>query len=159
MHDISLDDLTISASGQKFVIPLDPPMKSFSEARVRVVEMDQESLQALHRDSVTIKEYLPPKGFDAIVFTLCLATYILLSREANVGPRSLLSEYIPKFAAFVLKIRLLVLYPMIAIHLGEAVIMARKLEKHSVPLFSTLWWTWLVSTFIEGIGNFKRCVD
>ena len=46
---------------------------------------------------------------------------------------------------------------MVVIHGSEAVHMARtRLEKHSVPLFSKLWWKWVVSTFFEGVGNFIR---
>ena len=32
----------------------------------------------------------------------------------------------------------------------------RVLERHSVPLFSRLWFTWVTSCFIEGFGAFQR---
>jgi Protein of unknown function (DUF2470) len=153
MEDIALNKITLSAGGRTFFIPIDPPLKSFSEARERVVKMDQDCIEALGRDSITIKEYRAPRGFDAVIFATCFSTYILLSRPENV---SFVFQLVPEFAAFVLKIRLLVLYPMIIIHLVESSLMIRKLQRHSVPLFSKLWWTWTVSCFIEGIGSFRR---
>lgn len=153
MEDIALNKITLSAGGRTFFIPIHPPLKSFSEARERVVKMDQDCIEALGRDSITIKEYWAPKGFDAVVFVTCFSTYILLSRPENV---SFVFPFVPEFAAFVLKIRLLVLYPMIVIHLVEASLMIRKLQRHSVPFFSKLWWVWTVSCFIEGVGSFRR---
>jgi hypothetical protein len=115
--------------------------------------MDQDCIHALGRDSITIKEYRAPKGFDAVIFATCLSTYILLSRPAHV---SFVFKLVPEFADFVSKIRLLVLYPMIFIHVIEAFLMTRKLQRHSVPLFSKLWWAWCLSCFIEGVGSFRR---
>lgn len=31
-----------------------------------------------------------------------------------------------------------------------------RLQPHSVPRLSSLWWKWVVSTFIEGFHNFWR---
>lgn len=153
VEDITLDKLVLSAGGRTISIPLDPPLKSFSEARERVVKMDQDCIEALGRDSITIKEYRAPKGFEAFVFATCFSTFILLPRPENV---SFVFQMVPEFAAFVLKIRLFVLFPMIAIHAVEAVLMIRKLQRHSVPLFSKLWWAWTASCFVEGIGSFRR---
>lgn len=153
MEDVTLDKLVLSAGGRTISIPLDPPLKSFSEARERVVKMDQDCIEALGRDSITIKEYRAPKGFEAIIFATCFSTFILLSRPDNVA---FVFQRFPEFAAFVLRIRLLVLFPMLAIHIFEASLMIRKLQRHSVPLFSKVWWAWTASCFIEGIGSFRR---
>lgn len=153
MEDITLNKITLSAGGRTFFVPIDPPLKSFSEARERVVKMDQDCIEALGRDSITIKEYRAPKGFDAVIFATCFSTYILLSRPQHV---SFVFQLVPEFAAFVSRIRLLVLYPMIVIHVVEASLMIRKLQRHSVPLFSGLWWAWCASCFIEGVGSFRR---
>lgn len=153
MEDITLNKITLSAGGRIISIPLDPPLKSFSEARERVVKMDQDCVQALGRDSITVKEYQAPKGFGAVIFATCFSTFILLSRPENV---SFVFQMVPGFAAFVLKIRLLVLFPMLAIHVFEAFLMSRKLQKHSVPLFSNVWWAWVASCFVEGYGSFRR---
>jgi hypothetical protein len=155
--------MTVSVSGRALIVPLNPPMGSYREARERLVEMDRDSIKGLQRSSITIKEYRAPKGFHAVGFAVCAGTFLLLSRRDNALPGSLpyelLFKHIPQFAAFVARVRDLVLWPMIAIHLFEAYLMTKRLEKHSVPLFSTLWWMWVVSCFIEGVGSFQRYVN
>jgi hypothetical protein len=161
--DVSLDKLVLLASGSSHTIALDPPMKSYREARERLVEMDHETIAGLQRSKITVKEYRPPGNlYQIVIFGLCLGTYLLLVRASTVLPGSVpykvLFKHIPAFAAFVLRVRLWVLIPMIAIHLGEVYIMLGRLEKHSVPLFSRLWWSWVGSCFIEGVGSFQRYV-
>ncbi|KAE9992355.1 hypothetical protein EG327_009309 [Venturia inaequalis] len=147
VEDVTLDKLVLSAGGRTISIPLDPPLKSFSEARERVVKMDQDCIEALGRDSITIKEYRAPKGFEAIIFATCFSTFILLSRPDNVA---FVFQRLPEFAAFVLRIRLLVLFPMLAIHIFEASLMIRKLQRHSVPLFNS----WYIRT---SAGSDHQC--
>lgn len=158
--DISLDKLQVATGSQSYVIALDPPMKSLSDARGRLVELDKKAVSGLNRSSITLKEYRAPKGIFIGVFAVCLGTYILLSRKENMLPGSLLYEsvlkYFPRFAEFTYNVRDYVLYPMIAIHLAEAYLMANTLKKHSVPLFSQLWLTWMASVFIEGFNAFQR---
>lgn len=160
MKDVSLEKLTIDAGGQTLVIPLDPPMGSLRDARERLVDMDKQSVVGLNRSRVTLKEYRPPKGFPVLVFAACLGTYILHSRKENLLPGSLLYEsvlkHFPRFAEFAYNTRDYVIWPMIAIHVTEASIMTGTLKKHSVPLFSRLWWLWTVSCFIEGMNSFQR---
>lgn len=160
IKDITLDKLTVNAGGESLVIPLDPPMNSFSDARVRLVEMDKQAIAGLGRSRITLKEYRPPKGFFTIVFAVCFGTYVLLSRKENMLPGSLLYEsvlkYFPRFAEFSYGVRDYVIWPMLAIHITEAWIMSGTLKKHSVPLFSRLWWMWIVSCFIEGFNSFQR---
>ncbi|KAF2432048.1 hypothetical protein EJ08DRAFT_631244 [Tothia fuscella] len=161
VKDVSLDKLIINAGGSTHDIPLKPPMSSWREARERFVEMDQESIAGLDRSKITIGEYRAPRSiYHVVIFGLCLGTYLLLSREANVLPGSVLYELVfkhfPAFAEFVLRVRLWVLIPMVVIHLGEAYVMNGRLELHSVPLFSRIWWLWMVSSFIEGVGSFQR---
>jgi hypothetical protein len=150
--------MTVEASGETYTIPLEPPMKTFREARERLVSMDSDTIVGLKRSKITVKEYRAPKGFHAVVFVTCLGTYFLLGRPANYLPGSLLHDYVPAFAEFVHRVRDWVLYPMVALHLCESYLMRRKLERHSVALFSTVWWLWVVSAFIEGMGSFKRFV-
>jgi len=163
LMDIDLTKMTIIAGGQLYNIPFSPPMSSFKETRERLIKMDQESLTGLGRSPITIKEYRPPKSFlHIITFIACFLTFITLSRKENMLPGSIPYEavfkHVPKFTSFVISIRLLVLYPMLVIHVTEVFFMTRKLEKHSVPLLSTLWWAWVISNFIEGVGAFQRYV-
>lgn len=160
LKDISLEKLTVAAGGQTLVIPLDPPMSNLSEARVKLVDMDKQSVAGLNRSPVTLKEYRAPKGFPIVVFVACLGTYILLSSKANLLPGSLMYDnilgYLPRFAEFVYNVRDYVIWPMLAIHITEAYLMSGTLRKHSVPLFSRLWCLWMASCFIEGFDSFKR---
>jgi hypothetical protein len=156
IKDISLDNMVVTTVGKDHTIPLSPPMKSFREARERLVSMDNDTITGLQRNKITVKEYVPPRGFHAVVFAACLATFILLSRPANYLPGSLIHTYFPQFAVFVYSVRNWIIYPMVALHLVECFLMRRKMEKHSVALFSRVWWMWLVSSFIEGAGSFQR---
>jgi hypothetical protein len=137
-------------------------MSGFRDARERLVDMDKKTVIGLNRSRITLKEYRPPKGFPAVVFAVCLSTYILLSRKENTLPGSLLYDnvlkYIPRFAEFSHNTRDYVIWPMLVIHITEASIMTNTLKKHSVPLFSRLWWMWTVSSFVEGFDSFRRYV-
>lgn len=162
LTDITLDNLTIiSSDGSSYVIPLDPPLNYWPEARERMVAMDQEALRGLERSNIAVKEYRRPRGFLAVVFVASATTFGCFSQRSNFLPGSFLYDYIlqhvPSFARFCYNIQPYVLYPMLAIHLSEAVWMERtRLRKFNVPRFSKLWWQWLLSNFTEGVGAFKR---
>ncbi|KAJ9649305.1 hypothetical protein H2201_004313 [Coniosporium apollinis] len=159
LEKMDLDSLGINCAGKLYTIPLDPPLSSLKEARERVVQMDKDAIAGLGRSEVTIKEYRAPRGFHAVVFGLCLFTYIAFSRRQNVLPGSLVYDYLLKYvpgSGYFASIQPAVLWLMVGIHLAEAVVMARRLGKHSVPLGSRLWWTWVVSCFVDGYGSFQR---
>ena len=162
LTDITLESLTITShTGSPYHIPLDPPLKNWMEARERMVAMDQEALRGLGRSNITVKEYRRPRGFLAVVFVAAATTFVCFSQRSNFLPGSFLYDYIlrhvPSFAKFCYDIRPYVLYPMLALHASEAVWMERtRLQKFNVPRFSRLWWQWLLSNFIEGVGAFKR---
>lgn len=60
-------------------------------------------------------------------------------------------QYVPAFANFCYKIQPFVFYAMITIHLAEVIYMERsRLRKHGVKMFSSVWWSWLMSDFVEG---------
>jgi len=148
-------------SSKAYKIAISPPMTSWSEARPRVVEMDAEATAALGRSAVTVKKYTPPRGFMAIVWIASFVTFIAFSRRANFRNGSWcydgLLKYVPSFGDFCWRIQPLVLYPMVVLHATEAVYMERsRLRRHTVRAFGRVWWTWLFSTFVEGIGAFLR---
>jgi hypothetical protein len=160
MVDIDLDCIAIRCGSTSYSVPLDPAMKGLGEARSRLVQLDEEAIRGLGRSPYTVKRYLPPKGLHAVVFATCFATFCMLSRPEHVMPGSLafelLLKHVPGLAALVQSLRLLILALMVAIHCTEAYFMTAKLKKHSVPLFSLVWWAWVVSNFIEGYGAFQR---
>ena len=161
LSDITFESLTITSNnGATHVIYLDPPLKSWPEARERMV-MDQEAVRGLKRSNITVKEYKRPRGFLAVVFVTCATTFVCFSRRSNFLPGTFLYDsilrHVPRFAKFCYDVQPYVFYPMLAIHLTEATWMERtRLEKFNVPRFSKLWWQWLLSTFIEGVGAFMR---
>jgi len=162
LTEVTLNSLTITSSnGSPYVIPLDPPLNKWSETRERMVAIDQEALRSLKRSKIAVKEYRRPRGFHTVVFVATATTFICFSQRLNFLPGSFLYDYIlrhvPRFAKFCYDIQPYVLYPMLAVHLSEAVWMERtRLQKFNVPRFSKLWWQWLLSNFIEGVGAFKR---
>jgi hypothetical protein len=161
MENITLSGMVINYNGLRYSVAFTPPMSSLLEARQRLVEMHSHCLKTLGMSDITIRRYTFPKGFQAVVFGLCLSTYISFSRANNFRPGSILYSYIfgyfPRFAALCASLQRPVLAAMIAIHVVESYLMATKvLRPHKVPMFSGLWWKWMASTFIEGFGAFQR---
>jgi len=162
LEDITFASMTI-ITGQscRYIIPLDPPLASWSEARLRVVAMDSESIDGLKRSKITVKKYKKPRGLWIVVPILVAGTLVAFSKRSNFEPGSILFDYllksVPDFAKFCHTIQPYLLPGVIAIHATEAAHMASsRLDKHSVPRFTLLWWKWVISAFFEGVGAFRR---
>lgn len=165
---ITLSSLTLSTSANtsgssSYTIPLDPPLKSWSEARERLVSMDKLCLEKLDRSPITLTTYIPPRGFHLLLGVLTIATLITFSSPTHLIPHQHsrlfgpLPIYMPGWFSFLHFMQKPVLYFMIIVHGGESYWMARtRLRRHSVPVGSALWWKWVVGTFLEGFGNFER---
>jgi hypothetical protein len=162
MTDISLEQMKFSCSGQSINVPFDPPMKSLREARERLVQMDKDTLEILDRSDITVSHYIPPyvKLGHLFNFSQCLLVCFLLPRGANFKPGSLLYDNLlyvfPAFANFVLQVRWYVLPIMLAIHLSESVVMAKKVRRHGLSPADAIWWAWVGSSFVEGVTSFWR---
>jgi len=162
MTDIDLNQMKFSCGGQTSTITFDPPMKALREARERLVEMDKDTLQILGRSDITVTRYIPPyvKLGHLFNFTQCMLVYLLLPRGANFRPGSLLYDnflfMLPAFSRFVLQVRWIVLPIMLAIHITEAFIMARKMNRHGLSSADATWWKWVGSSFVEGVTAFWR---
>ena len=162
LEDISFASLTIASSqNTQHVISIEPPMVAWAEARERVVAMDAEAVKGLKRSNITMKKYKEPSGLMAVVFIAAAISFALFSKRSNLEPGSFLYNhvlwYAPGFAKWCYKIQPLLIFLMVTIHGGEAVYMVTgRLKKHSVPRFGMLWWKWMLSTYIEGVGAFVR---
>lgn len=162
LEDLGLDNLIIRASGTRYAVPIDPPMKDYNEARSRMVALHQGSLQKLGRSDITLTKYIPPHSYQIVIFGLCLFTYVSCFKRSNLLPGSFVYEYlgykyVPDFAYFVYAIQPLLLSLMVAIHVFECTLLSfTKLKPHNVPVFSGLWFVWTASCFIEGAGTFQR---
>jgi hypothetical protein len=137
-------------------VPISPPLTTLSDARPRLIEMDTAALAALHRRPVRIATYIPPRNFHAVIFLTCLSTFLLLARGSSSAPDSVLAAGMPVFAAFVARVRLWVLVPMVVVHAVEAGVMVRRLGGLEVRVGGGVWWLWVGSAFVEGWGSFVR---
>ena len=160
--DISFDSLTIlSSDGRPHAVPIKPAMTSWPEARPRVVAMDGEAVAGLRASNITVKKYKPPRGFMTVVFIACLLTNISFCRRANFDSGSVfydaLLKHVPSFAKFCWTIQPLIFWLVVVVHGGETAWMVkRRLGKHTVRMFSRVWWMWVLSCSVEGIGSFVR---
>lgn len=136
-------------------------MQTLKEARTRLVNLDQKVIFFKGRSTITVKEYHGPSSIsEIIIFTTCILTLAVLSRKQNITPGSLLHNMIliqtPTFAHILERMQPIFL-PVLCIHCAEAVFMATvKLNRHTVPVGSSLWWKWVISTFIDGLFSFRR---
>ena len=162
--DITFEDMTIASPTAYHVytntIRLNPPLSAWSEARARLVEMDGEARWALGCSDITVKKYIPPSGFMAVVVAVVVWTFATFSRRSNFLPGSYyysaFFQHVPRFAKLCYMLQPFVL-STIPIHCAEAYYLAKyRLEKHTVPTFSSLWWKWMISDFVEGYGTLHR---
>jgi hypothetical protein len=163
LESITLDHLIITSNHGRNLIPLDPPMASYTGTRERLAAMDKAALEGLGRSDIGIKEYkLPRPGWQAGVFTVCAVTMAVFCRRGNLVKGSWIYEgalkYLPDgFLQFLYTVQPLVFWGMLVIHSSEAAWMGKgRLRRHGVRLFSGVWWMWILSTFVEGFGAFVR---
>lgn len=162
LSDITFSSLTILSSNKiPHTISIKPPMTAWSEARPRVVAMDAEATAALQKSSITVKRYKEPRGWMMAMMVAVCVTFVVFSRRSNFRPGNILYDtllgYVPMFAGFCWKIQPVVIFPMVVIHTAEVIYMqTSRLEKHTVKMFSLVWWKWLVSAFAEGFSSFWR---
>lgn len=172
IDEFTLDHMTIKSSYGRSLIPLDPPLKSYGEARERMVQMNAEALQGLGLSDIKITEYVPPKmGWQMGMFGLCLICFVSFSPfgSKDLGPEAVhsrvnllysfwsLGGLVPGLSYFAHDVAIYVFVFMCVVHGGEASWLAySRLQKHQVPMFTLVWWQWVLSCFIEGFGSFVR---
>ena len=149
-------------SGTYHTVPIKPKLESWADARPRAVAMDHEAIAALERSPVTVKSYVAPHGFMLVVFIACVLTNISFCSRKNFIPgslfyRNLRLDVVPGFAKFCYYIQPLIISIMVGLHAVEAWwIASGRLKKHSVPVGSPLWFRWVGSTSVEGVGAMIR---
>ncbi|KAL4798050.1 hypothetical protein BDV19DRAFT_35309 [Aspergillus venezuelensis] len=163
LEDIRTTDMVISAQGTRYTVPFDPPLKSLSETRGRVVAMHNEALKRLGLSDVKIDRYIPPKGGQWVGFMLCLGVFVVFSRRENMLPGSLVYETMglkswPGFTGWGLKWGGLLWWALALAHGFEAVVLLywQRLRKYNVEAFSGLWFVWMVLGFVEGFPAWMR---
>lgn len=141
--------------------PLDPPMGSFREARERLVQMDKECVKAMDRSDITVKEFVPPTGSYLALFVIVSTTFLTFNSRSHFEAGSYLSAVLPGwFARFCWTVQPFVFWPMLVLHGLESWHMSRgRLRKHNVNMRTQVWWLWMATTFIEGVGSYNRSVN
>ncbi|KAJ5477457.1 hypothetical protein N7539_007601 [Penicillium diatomitis] len=162
LEDLTLSNLILSAHGTRYSVPIQPPMKDYTEARVRLIALNNDSLQRLGRWDVTLTKYRPPRGFQAVIFGLVLFTYVTCWRRSNLLPGSFVYENMgfrvfPDFTHFIYTIWPVFFPAVLGVHVLESAALAvLRLQPLGVPFGSKLWAIWMGSCFIEGFGSFVR---
>lgn len=164
LTSMSLSAMHISTSPtSNYLVPLDPPLTDYSQARERVVEMDRAAVQGLGRSDITIKEYTTPSTLGLVNISLVALTFLLMHRRANLEPQSPasllkpLATHFPGFLAFLHRIQPYMFAPVLTIHIAEMLWLdLTRLSKHSVPRLSATWYKWMLGHFFEGFTSFQR---
>ncbi len=166
IETLNRDSLILTSHGKRYYIPLQPALSSLSSpaaTRQRLKQMHNECLRGLDLSDIKITTYRPPKTLiHRITFLAVVLTMLSFSRRAHFLPESLFYEtlrldFVPRFAWFCLTIQPWLITAMLGIHVTETVWMARtRLRRHGVERWSRLWWIWVGSCFIEGVGSFQR---
>lgn len=159
---LTLETMTIrTADGKEHVVPFDPPMKSYADARRRAVEMDVAAREGLGLGDVDVDEFKPPRGFDVVVFVAVAAyfgCYLALPWQVPGSPlHSFWDAVFPGGAAMQEWVVRRIAVPVLGIHLAEIVLLDRtRLAKYGVRRGSGVWWKWVASCFFEGFPSFGR---
>ena len=158
MTDVDLNGMIFQASGERHLVPFDPPLKSYRDARERVVEMDRRCVESLGRSDITVKTFSPPYGPYIIDFLVCAATFLGYSQRWWFAHGQIVDQILGSgFANFSYTIQPFVFWGMVLIHGTElAFFIPNYLLKHSVSPRTSVFWLWVATTFIEGQFAFWR---
>ncbi len=166
-----LDSLTITNSlNEVHKIPITPPLESYAHARERMVAMDKEAKEGLGIKEQLVGKWTAPTEIGhkvvAGLVTFYLLSYSLKSFVVPGTPQYQLLDKVwssPVGGGFLgggaegyLKLQDRIVVPLIVIHAVETVIMAYRLKGAGLKAFSGLWWKWMGSCLIEGVGSHQR---
>ena len=136
-------------------------MNSWADARGKLVALDAAATAGLKRSNITVKTYAKPTGYMVLLWFFFALSYVVLARSANLESGSWLYDYVwvyvPGFARLIHRIQPFLLVFIFVAHGGETAWLIRgRLRNHTVPTFSRLWWTWVLSSCYEGFGACVR---
>ncbi len=163
LADLSLSEMTILTRDDKaHIVRFSPPMTGWADTRTRTVDMDRECRRALGISSIRITEYEPPRSlFHIFVFCICLFTFGVFGMRNKIVPGSWFYDYVlpwfpggPEWFVWIAKT---IALPVFVLHMTEAYWLDQtRLRKYGVERGSELWWTWIISCFIEGYPSYDR---
>ncbi|TGJ82187.1 hypothetical protein E0Z10_g6588 [Xylaria hypoxylon] len=163
LTDLALDTLTIKSASGVHDVRISPPMKSFADARVRLVEMAERSQAKLGLSDIRIDRFLGPRGGGLVSF-VGVAFYFVSAAALAAGlirpgtaAWTILDAYFPYGATTFVWLVKAIAGPVAVIHITEAWWMANgRLAKYGVEAGSALWFKWVLETFMEGYPVFVR---
>ncbi|KAL2205431.1 hypothetical protein CC79DRAFT_1335969 [Sarocladium strictum] len=164
---ITLTSMTITdRNGKAHTVAIEPPLATWADARTRLADMDAASRKHLGLSDVSLTTYKAPRFFTEVFvfgavafYFFCAATLPYVTPGTKI--HALLDAFWPKNGAA--SYRWLVnkiFWPTVGIHATECILLDfKRLQPYGVDRFSSLWWKWQLSCFIEGFGTFKRTKD
>ncbi|KAH8177868.1 hypothetical protein LIA77_02950 [Sarocladium implicatum] len=162
---ITLDSMTITdRNGVEHIVPINPPLGTWADARTRLADMDAEARVHLGLSPVSLDTYSLPRfptealvAFSVLFYVFCYVTLPLVVPGSTAF--RLLDAYwpAPRGALSYRRLVKALFWPVLGIHAAETVLLDRlRMRPYGVQRFSRLWWTWELSCFIEGFGSFAR---
>lgn len=181
LADLDWTSLTIRTStGRQCIIPIDPPMHSWADARLRTVAMDAECRRALNVPSssathaapthVRVTRYLGPQaaGQSAfLAFCLFFLNLFLARAFGFLDPGTYAYTHLlpawpfgssrqARADNFLWAADRGALFALVA-HVIETVALdVRRLQRHGVARGSGVWWAWILDCMVEGGGSWVR---
>jgi len=157
----------LTSSGKSYDIPVDPPMQTWADARLRAVSMDQTAREALGISDIYVDRYLmPSKPVHVIVFILCVWAFAQFAAYylGYMSPGTFLYSDVLKYWPFggaegYTKLIRRIGMPVVLIHASEAILLdwfRMRGGKFGVDRGTGLWWKWIGMQFIEGAANWMR---
>lgn len=169
LDEVTLEHMIISHPGGRNLVPFDPPLTSYAQARERVVAMHKDCLAALDLSETKVEKFVWPNklwqwGLHLLAFW-CLISFGLLRadvRDASTvaGRVWSLGGLAPSFARFAAKIGLPVVVGMVAIHIGEATYFDMgRARRHGLRRGTKPWWSWTICVLNAGVAGLTRFDD
>ncbi|KAI1275843.1 putative integral membrane protein [Xylaria sp. FL0933] len=164
LTDLTFDTLTIQSASGTHSVRITPPMKSYADARVRLVDMAERAQAQLGLSDIRVTRFEGPRGLGLLTFVgvafYLVSAVALASRVLRPGTAAwrFLDAYFPYKGAegFAWSVRVIAV-PTAVLHATEAWWMARsRLAKYGVETGSALWFMWVLETFVEGFPSFTR---
>jgi hypothetical protein len=162
LTDISLSAMTLqTTNGKKHKIPFSPPMKSWSDARTRTVEMDRVARSALDISPIRVTEFVGPSGLWVLVPVLFLLTLVVSWNADKIIPGTWLYDdllkYFPGGPEVFKTVGSKAVVPAVLVHIVETWYLdTSRLRKYGVECGSGLWFKWIGTCLLEGFGAFQR---
>lgn len=155
--DIELDHMTLNyiknGHSKTVVTRLDPPMKSLSEARVRLVKMAFEAADAFQVSPYQIKAFRLPTQPDGGILAAGFAACVVTALSPRFFGR-ILQRRFPKLAELVRKYSRPVVVATLVIHFLEYLLFKAKLDKFRV--YGSQRLKWFLSVMVVGFPALRR---